>query len=181
MAQSPTEPAKGVIDGISEIAAGFGVSWPDLIAQIICFSVVALVLYKFAFKPVLATIEERRKTVADGLRDAEEARRQLAEARETIAAERRDAALEARKLIDAAAKAAAETAAREQAAAAERANALVERAREAVKLEKQKALDEARAEIARLVVETTRKVLARELDDAERERYNAAAARELTQ
>jgi F-type H+-transporting ATPase subunit b len=41
-------------------------------------------------------------------------------------------------------------------------------------------LDQARGEIARLVVATTQRVLAKELSDAERSRYNDAAARELT-
>ena len=37
-----------------------------------------------------------------------------------------------------------------------------------------------RTEIARLVVTTTQRVLAKELTDADRARYNDAAARELT-
>lgn len=171
--------ASAVVDGISELAGGFGVDWPSLIAQILCFSVVAFVLYRFAFKPVLATIEKRQKEIEGGLKNAEEVKRQLAEAREKIAAEHRTAALAAQKVIDDANRVAAENSAREQAAAGERANALVERAKESIELEKQKAMEEARAEIARLVVETTRKVLSRELSDEERARYNAAAAKEL--
>jgi F-type H+-transporting ATPase subunit b len=42
-------------------------------------------------------------------------------------------------------------------------------------------LEEARLEVTRLVVTTTERVLARELSDAERARYNEAAAHELTQ
>jgi F-type H+-transporting ATPase subunit b len=41
-------------------------------------------------------------------------------------------------------------------------------------------LEAARLEVARLVVATTERVLAKELTDAERTRYNEAAARELT-
>jgi F-type H+-transporting ATPase subunit b len=41
-------------------------------------------------------------------------------------------------------------------------------------------LDEARLEISRLVVATTQRVLAKELSEAERARYNEAAAREIT-
>jgi F-type H+-transporting ATPase subunit b len=42
-------------------------------------------------------------------------------------------------------------------------------------------MEEARTEVARLVVATTQRVLSRELGDAERARYNEAAARELTE
>ena len=41
-------------------------------------------------------------------------------------------------------------------------------------------LAEARTEIARLVVAITQRVLAKELSEAERSRYNESAARELT-
>ena len=42
-------------------------------------------------------------------------------------------------------------------------------------------LAEARTEIARLVVATTQRVLAKDLTEAERSRYNESAARELAQ
>ena len=48
-----------------------------------------------------------------------------------------------------------------------------------IELEKKKMLAEARTEIARLVVETTQRVLAKELSEADRGRYNESAAREL--
>ena len=41
-------------------------------------------------------------------------------------------------------------------------------------------LDQARTEIARLVVTTTERVLAKKLSDADRAAYNEAAAKELT-
>ena len=41
-------------------------------------------------------------------------------------------------------------------------------------------LEEARGEIARLVVATTERVLAKKLSDSDRSSYNEAAARELT-
>ena len=54
------------------------------------------------------------------------------------------------------------------------------KAQAAIELEKTKMLAEARTEVARLVVETTQKVLAKELSENERTRFNEAAARELT-
>ena len=64
--------------------------------------------------------------------------------------------------------------------AIEKANAILAKAQAAIELEKKKMLAEARSEISRLVVATTQKVLARELSDADRSRYNDAAAKELT-
>ena len=47
--------------GITKITQDFGISVPFILAQILNFSVVAFVLWKFAFKPVLATLDERQE------------------------------------------------------------------------------------------------------------------------
>ena len=42
---------------IEQIATTFGVDWPHLIAQIISFSIVCIVLYRFAYRPILTMLE----------------------------------------------------------------------------------------------------------------------------
>ena len=74
-----TEAGAGEGSHIVVLFDKFGVELPFLIAQIINFVVVAFVLYKFAFKPVLETIEERQKKISDGLKFSEEAEAKLAE------------------------------------------------------------------------------------------------------
>jgi len=54
------------------------------------------------------------------------------------------------------------------------------KAQQAVELEHKKMLADARSEIARLVVVTTERVLAKKLSDADRAAYNDTAARELS-
>jgi F-type H+-transporting ATPase subunit b len=56
----------------------------------------------------------------------------------------------------------------------------VAKAQQAIELEHKKMLADTRGEIARLVVAITQRVLAKELNDADRTRYNDSAARELT-
>jgi F-type H+-transporting ATPase subunit b len=82
--------------------------------------------------------------------------------------------------IDEARKAAKELSERETAAATERANALLTKAQQAIELEHKKMLADAQKEIARLVVATTERVLAKRLTDADRSAYNETATRELT-
>ena len=50
---------------------------------------------------------------------------------------------------------------------------------QAIELEHKKMLEQARGEIARLVVKTTEQVLAKKLTDSDRASYNDAAAKEL--
>jgi len=59
------------MDQIKDIAKTFGVDWPHLISQIISFSIVCALLYFFAYKRVLAMLEERRQRIAEGLANAE--------------------------------------------------------------------------------------------------------------
>ena len=60
------------------IGRTFGVDWPHLTAQIISFCIVCALLYRFAYRPVLAMLEERRKRIAEGLANAEKIKAELA-------------------------------------------------------------------------------------------------------
>ena len=62
--------AGGVTDTVTEIAKNFGVDWSHLIAQILSFCIVAIALHKFAYKPVLSMLEERRQRITEGLAKA---------------------------------------------------------------------------------------------------------------
>ena len=48
-----------VLDKGQSIAQEFGVDWPMLIAQAVNFVLVAFVIYRFGFKGILSTIQER--------------------------------------------------------------------------------------------------------------------------
>jgi F-type H+-transporting ATPase subunit b len=166
--------------GISKITQDFGISWPFILAQVLNFSVVAFILWKFAFKPVLATLDERQHKIASGLQYADEMKAKLETAQQESAASAKRAQLESTRIIEEARKAAKEFLDKQTQESAAKANDIIAKAQQAIDLEKKKMLAEARTEIARLVVVTTQRVLAKELSDADRSRYNDAATRELT-
>ncbi|MEZ5274986.1 MAG: F0F1 ATP synthase subunit B [Opitutaceae bacterium] len=157
----------------------FGIDLPYLIAQIVSFSIVAFLLYRFAFKPVLATLDERRSKIEDGLRYTEEMKVKLAEAEAQHAATLKAAALEAQKIIHDARDTGKEMIERQTREAAERAEQMIAKAEQAIELEQKKMLADVREEIARLVVMTTSKVLSRDLSETERTRFVASATEEL--
>ncbi len=166
--------------GDANLITRFGIQPGYIAMQFVSFAILAFVLYKFAIKPTLATMDERNAKIVDGLKNAEATATRLEEAQKEAAALVQQARLDADKVIADARQLSKELAEREAAAATERATALIAKAESAIQLEHKKMLDEARAEIARLVVTTTRQVLAKELTDEERSRYNQAAVRELT-
>jgi F-type H+-transporting ATPase subunit b len=165
---------------IEQVAEQFGVDWPTLIAQMVNFLLVTFVLYKFAIKPILATYDERQKKIADGLQYAEEMKAQLLEAEKERLEKIKEAVAEAQKILGDArdqSKAMLEQKIQEASAQAE---SLIRKAGEATELERQKMLAEVKAEVARLVVETTARVLDKELSSEDKERYSNAAAENLS-
>jgi F-type H+-transporting ATPase subunit b len=167
-------------EGPAALLHKFGFEWGYVAMQLLSFAILAFVLYRFAIKPTLATMDERNRQIEAGLKNAEATAAKLAEANAAAAAQLKAAQVEANKIVDEARKTAKELAEREAAAATERANSLISKAQQAIELEHKKMLADARTEIARLVVATTERVLAKKLTDADRASYNEAAASELT-
>ncbi|MFZ5496400.1 MAG: F0F1 ATP synthase subunit B [Verrucomicrobiota bacterium] len=172
--------AAGPLEGLKQTFVHFGVEPKYLVMQVISFLILFGVLYKFGIKPTIATMEERNRKIAEGLKHAEETQARLAAAHQESAALIKAAQLDAAKVVEEARKAAKEFADKQQAEAVARAAELQAKAQQAIELEHRKMLDQARGEIARLVVKTTEQVLAKKLSDADRAAYNDAATKELS-
>jgi F-type H+-transporting ATPase subunit b len=162
------------------IVERFGLEPKYIIMQVISFLIVLGVLYKFGIKPVTATMEERNRKIEAGIRHAEEMQAKLAAAQQESAAIVKKANGEAAKIVDEARRSAKEFLDKQTQEATAKANDVLAKAQQAIELEHKKMLADARTEIARLVVITTERVLAKKLTDADRSAYNEAASRELT-
>jgi len=155
---------------IADTAKAFGVNWSLFISQVLSFAIVCVLLNKFAFKPIIAVLEERRKTIADSLANAEKIKEQLAKAEEAYTAKLTEAGATATKLIEEARTAAAELRERESQKAVAEAKSIIDKAREANTAELERMKAELRGEVVRLVAETTAKVAGKVLtaDDQKR-------------
>ena len=165
---------------ISKLAGNFGVNWSTLIAQMVNFCIVASVLYKFAVKPITATLDERQQKIADGLQYAEEMKVQLAAAERERAEKIKEAAVAAQAILAESREQSKEMIEQKTQEAAAQAEAIIRKASEATELERQKMLSDVRQEVARLVVETSATVLSRDLSDAEKQTFSDSAAKELS-
>jgi F-type H+-transporting ATPase subunit b len=162
------------------IVEQFGLDWKYVAIQAFSFLIVLAVLYKFGIKPTISTMEERNRKIESGLKHAEEMQVKLAAAQQESAAIVKKAQLEASKIVEDARKTAKEYLDKQMQEATTKANDTLTKAQQAIELEHRKMLAAARTEIARLVVTTTERVLAKKLTDADRAAYNDAATRELT-
>ncbi|HTL54392.1 MAG TPA: F0F1 ATP synthase subunit B [Candidatus Limnocylindrales bacterium] len=140
---------------VQQIARTFGVDWSHLIAQTISFGIVCALLYKFAYRRVLAMLEERRQRIAEGLANAEKSKQEL----ERTEAQRQEviqqANAQATKLIEEARAAAARVQEQETQKAIAAAEQIIVKAREAAAADHVRMLTELKREVGRLVVQTT--------------------------
>lgn len=169
----------GPIDGLRQTFEHFGVEPKYILYQLISFLVVLFVLYKFGIKPVTATMEERNKKIESGIKYAEQMQVQLAASQQESAAIIRKSQVEATRIIDDARKSAKDFLDKQTQEATAKAHDLLAKAQQSIELEHKKMLADTRTEIARLVIATTERVLAKKLTDADRSAYNETAAREL--
>ncbi|MGA1194257.1 MAG: F0F1 ATP synthase subunit B [Kiritimatiellia bacterium] len=139
---------------------------PSLIAlTYITFVITAVVLYKVAWKPILALLDKREETLRQSVDDAEKLKQELA----TISQQREEilssAEQQARELIDKGRQAAADAARAIEDKAREESQILLENARREIKAESDKARAALRRESAELAVGISRKILLDGLDE----------------
>lgn len=165
--------------GISELLGTFGVDVRVIIAQALNFIVVGAILWFFAFKPVMSTLETRQHKIAEGLQFADDAKQQLAEAEMQKAEILRQANTESQQILLTARDKAKAFEEKMRAETSVQIEEMRKRAEAANEMERQKMISEVKNEIARLVVLTSARVLQTELNDDEKNRLNQAATREV--
>lgn len=169
--------------GLGEVAANtastFGFNIWLFFSQVISFTIVALALKRFAYKPILAILEERRQRIAEGLLNAEKIKQQLAEAEQRYAEILANANTAAQKMIDDARDSAARLSERQQQDAIVAAEQIVAKAREASAIEHERTMTELKRELGRLVVDTTAKVTGKVLTSDDQRRLQEEATRQL--
>ena len=171
--------AQELQDKGQNIVEQFGVSWPMLIAQAINFTLVAFVIYRFGFKGILSTIKEREKQISDSLKHAEKIKLELEETERKQKETLQEASLEAKKTVTGAQEQAKSYIESQKEDARKQAEEIIQKAKESMELERERVLNEAREEIASLVILTSSKVLQKELGDEEKSRFSKAASERL--
>lgn len=161
-----------------EILELFGVDWKLMIAQLLNFAIVVFVLWKFAIKPLMNTMEARNNEIEQGLSDAKAAAAKLEDAeqniKEKLLATKSEAAeiLEnARKQSDANRIASVEKTKKEV-------EALIVRAKEQIQNEKSAMVSEVKGEVADVVVVALQKILSEGLSKEIDQKYISKVLKE---
>src|SRR5258706_12803934 len=164
---------------IAQIARTFGVDWAHLGTQIISFVIVCAVLCKFAYRPILKMLEERRQQIAQGLENAAKIKAELdrteAHRQEVLA----QAHGQATKFIEDARTAAARVLQLETQKAIAAAEQIMITAREATAQDHDRMLAELKREVGRLVVQASTIVTGKILTPEDQRRLAEEAAEQV--
>ena len=162
-----------------QTAQTFGVDWEHFLSQVISFVIVAVLLQRFAYKPILGVLEQRRQRIAEGLANADRIKVELAKteaARQDVLSQ---ANIHANHLIEEARSAAARVQEQETQKAIAAAEQIIAKAREASAQDHARMLTDLKREIGRLVVQTTARVTQKVLTPQDQQRLADETTRQL--
>src|ERR1700720_678133 len=169
----------GFSEMVRDTAETFGWNPWLFFSQVISFAIVAFLLRRFAYKPILAVLEDRRRKIEEGMLNAEKIGKELAEAEKRYQEILAKANADAQRMIDEARESSAHLAERKQQEAIAAAEQIIAKAKEAAALEHERTMESMKRELGRLVVETTAKVTGKVLTSEDQKRLQEEAARQV--
>ena len=164
---------------VAQIARTFGVDWQHLGAQIISFSIVCAVLHKFAYRRILAMLEQRREQIALGIANAEKIKAELDKTetqRQEVLAQ---AHTQGAKFIEEARAAAARVQQEEADKASAAAEEIMAKAHEAAAQDHDRMLAELKREVGKLVVQATTTVTGKILTAEDQRRLAEETSKQI--
>ncbi|MEE3247852.1 MAG: F0F1 ATP synthase subunit B [Chloroflexota bacterium] len=141
-----------------------GIHFPSLAIYLVNFLLVLLLLYLFAYKPILRLMDQRADRIRESLDAADTARQEAASSQEAIQEQVTEARREGQRIMDQAREASERFRTEEMDKARQEAEAFVERAKEDIARERDTALQEVRASFGDLAITAAERVIRSSLD-----------------
>ena len=141
-----------------------GINLGYLISQIVNFTLLAVLLYFVAYKPILRMLDQRSTRIKQGLEDAELASRRAAEMEQEFEQRLAEARKEGQEIIAQATQMSEKARQEILVMAREEARAQVEKAKEEISRERELAMSELRQQVADLSLNISEKVIGESLD-----------------
>ena len=141
-----------------------GIHFPSLAIYLVNFLLVLLLLYLFAYKPILRLMDQRADRIRESLEAADTARQEAASSQEAIQEQITEARREGQRIMDQAREASERFRTDEMDKARQEAEAFVERAKEDIARERDTALQEVRASFGDLAITAAERVIRSSLD-----------------
>ncbi|MFP5348635.1 MAG: F0F1 ATP synthase subunit B [Gammaproteobacteria bacterium] len=150
-----------------------------LIGQSIAFFIFVWFCMKYVWPPLTRALDERKRTIADGLAAAERGKRELEQAEKRALDVLKKAKSDAQEVIGLAEKRAAEVADEAKQQARAEAERILQAARADIEQEANRAREQLRARLAELVAAGAGRILEKEIDAKAHARLLESVAKEL--
>ncbi|MGD9046680.1 MAG: F0F1 ATP synthase subunit B [Anaerolineae bacterium] len=157
-----------------------GINLGYLVSQIVNFTLLAVLLYFVAYKPILRMLDERSARIKKGLEDAEQASRRAAEIEQEFEVRMSEARKEGQEIIAQATQMSEKARQEILETAREESRAQIEKAKEEIARERELAMADLRQQVADLSLSISEKVIGETLDE-ERQRQLVADFLEQTE
>lgn len=142
-----------------------GLNWKLFLAQLVNFTIVILILWKWAFKPITRALESRREKIERSVKQAEEIEERMKEFEKHTAEQMTKARLEAEAIIKRAQELAGSSKQEIVANAQSQADKILAEAKMRIESEKEKMFVEIREEVVNLTIMAAEKILREKLDE----------------
>ena len=133
--------------------------------QLLIFIFLLLLLKKFAWKPILDSVNERESFIKNAMREADKARNEMASIEESNQKVLKEARAEREALLKDARATGAEMIAQAKIDAQTEANKIIAQAQETIRNEKRAAVNELKNQVAQISLQIAEKVIDKELDN----------------
>ena len=137
--------------------------------QLLIFVFLVLLLKKFAWKPILDTVNERESSIKDAMSEADKARNEMAAIQESNQKVLKEARAEREALLKDARNTGAEIVAQAKTDAKTEANKIISQAQESIQNEKRAAVNELKNQVAKISLEIAEKVIDTELANKDKQ------------
>ncbi len=144
---------------MESIISTFHIDWKVIIAQAVNFTIVFIVLYIYALKPLSKLMLERSEKIAKGIMDAKINAEVLGKTEKEYEAVLAKARIEAQKIFDDAKKEGENKKNEILEQSRLEVSNLIENGKKSLEVEKSKIIDEAKKEIVGLAMATTEKII----------------------
>lgn len=143
---------------------GIGINLPLLIAFVVNFVILFALLSIVAYKPILKKLEERQAKIKESMDQAEKIRQETARSEEEIKAHLEKARKEGQNVIAQATQIGEKLKEEAKQGARQEAESLIDKARGEIQRERDKSMEELRAEFADIAILAAEKVINETLD-----------------
>ena len=146
------------------LLSALGINWKLLLTQAVAFAILVYILGKFAYPPLIRSIDERRKIIEAGLAEAKESHETLNKAQAEVEQLLSEARQEAEEMVARSREDAAAVVAAAEKQAVERAERIMQDGRAQLASDVQAARETLKSDVVHLVALATERIIGEKLD-----------------